>query len=61
MTGKKKVNVATVALRYVGDGEYIYGVPARDLNEDEATQHAAQIAATEAATGRQLYVKVKEE
>jgi len=42
-------------LRYVGDGEYIFGVPARDLSAEEAEVHAVQIAATHAATGRILY------
>lgn len=51
----------SIALRYVGDGEYIYGVPARNLSEEEADRYAEQIAANESATGRQLYVKVKEE
>ena len=45
----------TQALRYVGDGEYIYGVPARDLTADEAASFAALIAATQAATERVLY------
>ena len=48
-------------LRYVGAGEYIYGVPARDLNADEAAQYAAQIVATATATGRVLYAPVAKE
>lgn len=54
-------------LRYIGDGEYIPGVPARDLNVEEVAVYAAQIEATQAATGRILYqvmttpVKKKEE
>lgn len=44
-----------VALRYVGDGEYIYGVPARDLTLTEVATYAAQIQAAQAATGRTLY------
>ena len=48
-------------LRYVGDGEYIFGVPARDLSAEEAATYATQIAATHAATGRILYQAVKEE
>lgn len=42
-------------LRYVGDGEYIPGVPARDLSAEEMIVYAAQIEATQAATGRILY------
>lgn len=51
---------AAPGLRYVGDGEYIFGVPARDLNAEEAEVYATQIAATHAATGRILYQAVKE-
>ncbi len=47
-------------LRYVGAGEYIYGVPARDLSADEAALFAAQIAAVAAATGRVLYAPSQE-
>ena len=43
------------ALHYVGDGEYIYGVPARDLVPAEAAAYAKQIQAAQAATGRTLY------
>ena len=42
-------------LRYVGNGEYIMGVPARNLTVEEAALHADAIAANEAATGRKLY------
>ena len=51
----------TQPLRYVGAGEYIYGVPARDLTAAETSLHAAQIAATAAATGRVLYAPVEGE
>lgn len=46
-------------LRYVGDGEYIPGVPARDLTVEEAALYATRIGASEAATGRILYQKAK--
>lgn len=42
-------------LRYVGDGEYIPGVPARDLTAEEAERFSRAIMATAAATGRALY------
>jgi hypothetical protein len=55
------MELPTVALRYVGDGEYIYGVPARDLTPAEAAAYAVQIAATVTATGRVLYAPVEGE
>lgn len=48
-------------LRYVGDGEYIYGVPARNLSAEEAAMYGATIAATAAATGRVLYAPMEQE
>ncbi len=51
----------TGALRYVGDGAYIHGVPARDLSPDEAARYADQIASAEAATHATLYEPVAEE
>lgn len=53
--------VAASGLRYVGDGEYIFGVPARDLTAEEAETYAAQIAATHAVTGRILYQEAGKE
>lgn len=50
--------VPPTPLRYVGDGEYIVGVPARALTSAEAATYAAQIAATAMATGRVLYAPV---
>ena len=47
--------------RYVGDGEYIPGVPARDLTKTEYNRHKVTIQANEQATGRQLYRLVTEE
>lgn len=46
---------AGTPLRYVGDGEYIVGVPARNLTAQEGREHAAAIAEVQAATGRVLY------
>lgn len=48
-------------LRYVGDGEYVYGVPARNLSADEAATYGATITATAAATGRVLYAPMERE
>ena len=48
-------------MRYVGDGEYIFGVPARDLSAEEAATYAPMIAATAAATGRILYQAIRED
>lgn len=45
-------------LRYIGDGEYIPGVPARDLTVEEAALYATRIGASEAATGRILYQEI---
>jgi hypothetical protein len=46
-------------LRYIGDGAWIAGVPARDLNAEEAKQYADLIADT-AAAGHVLYVPDQE-
>lgn len=41
---------------YIGGGDYIHGVPARDLTEDEYAQHKDAIEANMAVTGVTLYV-----
>ena len=56
--GTKGGKSAGQARRYVGEGEYIVGVPARDLSAAEAERFAPAIAEVEAATGRVLYVAV---
>ena len=48
-------------LRYVGDGEWIPGVPARDLDAAEAARYGAVIRANERATGKRLYAPVEPE
>ena len=55
MPNKRSVTPSTTGLRYIGDGTYINGVPARDLSPDEAARYADLIAASEQATGIQLY------
>lgn len=47
-----------IALKYVGAGTYIHGVPARDLTETEAARHAATIQQQEELTGTALYEPV---
>jgi hypothetical protein len=47
-----------IALRYVGAGTYIHGVPARDLTEAEAAQHGAVIREQETLTGTVMYEPV---
>lgn len=47
-------------LKYIGNGDYIHGVPARDLSAAEARQHKDTIAAAEEATGTRLYEPVAE-
>ncbi len=42
-------------LRYLGRGEFIPGVPARDLTAEEAARHAAVLAEHARNTGRVLY------
>jgi len=42
-------------LRYLGQGEFIPGVPARDLSEDEAHRFRATIDEHRSNTGRALY------
>lgn len=59
--GERTVTARAEPLRYVGDGEYIYGVPARDLSAEEAASFAATITATAAATGRVLYAPMEQE
>lgn len=41
---------------YIGDGEWIPGVPARNLSEEEYAAHRAIIEQNEAAIGRTLYM-----
>lgn len=48
-------------LRYVGDGEYIMGIPARNLSAAEAALYGATITATATATGRALYAPIERE
>lgn len=48
-----------IVLRYVGDGTYIPGVPARDLRADEAAPFMATIKEYETAMGIQLYAPVE--
>lgn len=43
-------------MRYMGDGEWIPGVPARDLSDAEAAEFADLIEANARACGRPLYV-----
>lgn len=41
---------------YIGNGDWIPGVPARDLSEEEYARHKDAIRENEAATGKALYV-----
>lgn len=43
---------------YIGDGDWIPGVPARNLTEEEYAKHKETIDANAAATGRILYMVV---
>ena len=45
-----------VGLVYQGGGDFIPGVPARDLTPDEAKKHVDIIGANEQATGRAMYI-----
>lgn len=47
-----------MSLKYIGDGTYIIGVPARDLDDAEARTHGALIREQEKATGMKLYERV---
>lgn len=49
------------ALKYVGAGTYIHGVPARDLTEEEAAQYGALIREQEAAARVTLYERAAPE
>jgi len=44
-----------MTLKYVGQGAYIYGIPARDLTDEEAAQYEAAIREQEALTGTVMY------
>jgi hypothetical protein len=48
-----------VALKYIGDGTYIPGVPARDLTDEEESIYGERIAEQQAIAGRVLYEPVK--
>jgi hypothetical protein len=50
-----------VAWHYVGGGDYLFGVPARDLTADEYEQHREHIKANVLATGKRLYVPAAED
>lgn len=43
------------ALRYIGGGTFIHGVPARDLTEDEAALYGATIRQQETAAHVTMY------
>jgi len=43
------------ALRYIGDGTYIHGVPARDLTEEEAALYGPTIREQELAAHVTMY------
>jgi hypothetical protein len=45
---------------YIGGGDYIHGVPARDLTDDEYQQHRQTIEANAAAMGQALYIAADE-
>lgn len=45
----------SIAYRYIGDGAYLMGVPARDLNTDEAKQFQETLLSP---AGRLLYESV---
>lgn len=45
-------------MQYLGSGEFISGVPARDLSAEEAGRYAAVIEAHRVATGRALYAVI---
>jgi hypothetical protein len=44
---------ATGVVRYIGDGAYLFGVPARDLTPEEWSQHKALILTSPQA--REMY------
>ena len=48
-----------MAMRYIGAGAYIHGVPARDLSDVEAENFGGTIAEQEKLTGLKLYETVK--
>jgi len=47
-------------LKYIGDGAYIHGVPARDLTDDEEKEHGKLIREQAKVSGAVLYEKVDE-
>ena len=49
-----------MALKYIGGGSYIHGVPARDLTDEEEKRIGALIRQQEKAAGMKLYEKADE-
>ncbi len=47
-----------MALKYIGTGDWIHLVPARDLNDEEETRYGETIKEQEKLTGMTLYKKV---
>ena len=48
-----------MAMRYIGAGAYIHGVPARDLSDVEAETFGAIITEQEKLTGLKMYEAIK--
>jgi hypothetical protein len=48
-----------MAMKYVGQGAFIHGVPARDLNDDEAKRFGDEIREQQALTGLVMYEEVQ--
>lgn len=47
-----------MALKYIGNGTYLHGVPARDLTDKEEEKYGALIAEQQEIAGRVLYEPV---
>jgi hypothetical protein len=60
MTARRVGRAPEGGMRYVGGGDYLPGIPARDLTAEEAVEHRAAIEENEAATGKALYVAMTE-
>lgn len=59
MSAKQETKTETVGAKYVGEGDYIVGIPARNLTAEEWKQYKKEIAANEKAMGRPLYEPIE--
>lgn len=47
-----------MAMKYIGDGSHIHGVPARDLTDEEEKRFDPVISEQQKLTGMKLYARI---